>query len=148
MKRALFIVLAASIMWGSCAHQVRAQEKPSVGQPAALEVEGVLIASDDRSGTITVDTGRDKVALAFNRATAIKALSKDSPRSFYESRGGVLLSIGLARILVGDTVHVRCEAVKNGNESVCRTMTIESVATPGSQKHTRLPPVNAVPSLG
>jgi len=140
MKKGIAVVLATSMLWGLCAHQARGQEKASGASKTVLNYEGVLAAYDERADKITIDTGSDKVVLTFTETTDIKACSKNSPYLFYESKGGVLLSIALAHILVGDKVDVTCEALKNKSGIVCTRMTIEAVSVPHSQSHTRLFP--------
>lgn len=70
------------------------------------------------------------MVLTFTETTDIKARSKNSPSLFCESKGGALLSIALAQILVGDKVDVTCEAAKSKSGIVCTKMTIESVPVP------------------
>ena len=140
MRKGLTGVLATALLLGLCIHQAPGQQKDSGTQPTLLEYEGVVTASDDRAGTLTIDNGSNKVVLTFTESTAIKARGKNSPRLCYESRGGVLLSITLAHILVGDKVDVTCEVLKNKSGIVCTRMTIEAVSVPHSQSHTRLFP--------
>ncbi len=138
MKKGLTGVLAATLLLG-CIHQAMGQQKTSGALPTLLEYEGVLTASDERAETLTIDTGAGKVVLTFTESTAIKARSKNSAGLRYESRGGVLLSITLARIVVGDRVHITCEPTKAGSGTVCRKMDVE-VSGPPTQNHTRLIP--------
>jgi len=140
MKTRLSGVLAAILWLGLCLHQVSGQQSSLGAQQAHLEYEGVLRAYDERADKITIDTGSDKVVLTFTETTDVKACSKNSPYLFYESRGGVLLSIALAHILVGDKVDVTCEALKDKSGIVCTRMTIEAVSVPHSQSHSRLFP--------
>ena len=139
MKKAITVVLSTAMLWGMCIHQARGEEKAPALHPAAVEYEGVLTASDERADTITLDTESKKVILAFTESTLVKAHSKNSPSLCYESRGGVLFSIALARITVGDWVHVSCEPVKTESRIVCRKIEVEASA-PHSQNHTRLVP--------
>jgi hypothetical protein len=137
MKWALNAILAAAMLCALCTHQAPAQEKAAGAHPSVLEYEGVLTASDERAETMTLETGSGKVVLSFTGSTFVKARRKNSASLCYESRGGVLLSITLAQIIVGDRVHVVCEPVKSGSGIVCRKMTVE-VSVPHPQNHTRL----------
>jgi phage baseplate assembly protein gpV len=128
MKKGIAIVLATSVIYGLSCYQALGQEQASGAQKTVLKYEGVLTTYDERAGTITIDTGSDKVVLRFTENTDIKARSKDSPHMFCESKGGVLLSIACAQIPIGDKVDVTCEAAKRESGIVCTRMTMESIS--------------------